>query len=222
MTRRRSFPISIEGLAARIVGRDVPGRRPPTSWIPWTTTLQKALLSRVPAEERAELKTLLTFDPDTAGGVMNTEVVILDQDLSADQGPCPQIREEVEDKEVPYYAYLTDKKDRLVGRPCPLRDLLLARRALTLKDLIKDPEPDHRGLQRGQGRGGAPDRPLQPPGPARGGLRQSAARRGHGRRRHRHHPRRGVRGYAGHGWWPVRTRPRTPRGSIPCACACPG
>ena len=48
--------------------------------------LRHALLNRVPEEERAELKTLLTFDPDTAGGVMNTEVVILDQDLSPDQG----------------------------------------------------------------------------------------------------------------------------------------
>jgi magnesium transporter len=97
--------------------------------------LQKALLSRVPAEERAELKTLLTFDPDTAGGVMNTEVVILDQDLNADQA-VSQIRQEVEDKEVPYYAYLTDKKDRLVG-VVSLRDLLLARRGVTLKDLVK-------------------------------------------------------------------------------------
>jgi magnesium transporter len=97
--------------------------------------LRKALLSRVPAEDRAELKTLLTFDPDTAGGVMNTEVVILDQDLNADQAVA-KIREEVEDKEIPYYAYLTDKKDRLVG-VVSLRDLLLAKRGVTLKELIK-------------------------------------------------------------------------------------
>jgi len=97
--------------------------------------LRKALLSRVPAEDRAELKTLLTFDPDTAGGVMNTEVVILDQDLNADQA-IAKIREEVEDKEIPYYAYLTDKKDRLVG-VISLRDLLLAKRGVILKELIK-------------------------------------------------------------------------------------
>ena len=97
--------------------------------------LQKALLSRVPAEDRAELKTLLTFDPHTAGGVMNTEVVILDQDLNADQA-ISKIREEVEDKEIPYYAYLTDIKDRLVG-VVSLRDLLLAKRGVTLKELVK-------------------------------------------------------------------------------------
>ena len=97
--------------------------------------LQQALLRRVPAEERAELKTLLTFDPDTAGGVMNTEVVILDQDLNVDLA-ITKIREEVEDKEIPYYAYLTDAKDRLVG-VVSLRDILLARRGAMLKDLVK-------------------------------------------------------------------------------------
>lgn len=97
--------------------------------------LRHALLNRVAAEERAELKTLLTFDPDTAGGVMNTEVVILDQDLNVDQA-IAKIREEVEDKEIPYYAYLIDKKDRLVG-VVSLRDILLAKRGAVLKDLVK-------------------------------------------------------------------------------------
>ncbi|ADU62728.1 MAG: magnesium transporter [Pseudodesulfovibrio sp.] len=97
--------------------------------------LRHALLNRVAAEERAELKTLLTFDPDTAGGVMNTEVVILDQDLNVDQA-IAKIREEVEDKEIPYYAYLTDKKDRLVG-VVSLRDILLAKRGAVLKELVK-------------------------------------------------------------------------------------
>ncbi len=97
--------------------------------------LRHSLLNRVPAEERAELKTLLTFDPDTAGGVMNTEVVILDQDLTVDQG-IAKIREEVGDKEIPYYAYLVDRKERLVG-VASLRDILLAKRGSVLKDLIK-------------------------------------------------------------------------------------
>ncbi|QGY41232.1 magnesium transporter [Pseudodesulfovibrio cashew] len=97
---------------------------------------RQALLRRVPEEERAELKTLLTFDPDTAGGVMNTEVVILDQDLAPDEA-IGQIREQVEDKEVPYYAYLTDRKERLVG-VVSLRDLLLAKRGVPLREMVKD------------------------------------------------------------------------------------
>ena len=123
-----------QGLAARIVEQMAPDDA--TDVLEGLDEdLRQALLRRVPAEERAELKTLLTFDPDTAGGVMNTEVVILDQDLNPDQA-IAKLREEVEDKEIPYYAYLTDKKDRLVG-VISLRDLLLARRGVALKELIK-------------------------------------------------------------------------------------
>lgn len=122
------------GLAARIVEQMYPDDA--TDLLDYLDEAhQQAILRRVPAEERAELKTLLTFDPDTAGGVMNTEVVILDQDLNVDQA-IAKLRDEVEDKEIPYYAYLTDKKDRLVG-VVSLRDMLLARRGRTLKELIK-------------------------------------------------------------------------------------
>jgi len=122
------------GLAARIVEEMAPDDA--TDLLDGLgEDLQKALLSRVAAEDRAELKTLLTFDPDTAGGVMNTEVVILDQDLNADEAVA-KIREEVEDKEIPYYAYLVDKKDRLVG-VVSLRDLMLAKRGAILKELVK-------------------------------------------------------------------------------------
>lgn len=122
------------GLAARIVEQMYPDDA--TDLLEGLDEeLRQALLKRVPAEERAELKTLLTFDPDTAGGVMNTEVVILDQDLNADQA-IAKLREEVEDKEIPYYAYLTDAKDRLVG-VVSLRELLLAKRGVTLKELVK-------------------------------------------------------------------------------------
>ena len=123
-----------KGLAARILEQMAPDDA--TDLLEGLEEEQRrALLSMVTAEDRAELKTLLTFDPDTAGGVMNTEVVILDQDLTADEAVA-KIREEVEDKEIPYYAYLTDKKDRLVG-VVSLRDLLLAKRGVILKELVK-------------------------------------------------------------------------------------
>ncbi|WP_419787837.1 magnesium transporter [Pseudodesulfovibrio sp.] len=124
-----------QGLAARIVEQMSPDDA--TDLLEGLDAeLRHALLIRVPAEERAELKTLLTFDPDTAGGVMNTEVVILDQDVTPDQA-IAVIRQEIEDKEVPYYAYLTDNKDRLTG-VVSLRDLLLAKRGIAVKELIKE------------------------------------------------------------------------------------
>jgi Mg/Co/Ni transporter MgtE (contains CBS domain) len=47
--------------------------------------LRLTLLSMLTAEDRASLRTLLTFYPHTACGVMNTEVVVLNQD--PERGP---------------------------------------------------------------------------------------------------------------------------------------
>ncbi len=96
---------------------------------------QKELLCRVSDAERAELRALLTFHPETAGGVMNTEIVILDQDINVDQA-ISKIRAEVEDKEIPYYAYIVDAKGRLAG-VVSLRDMLVSRHGHFLKDLVR-------------------------------------------------------------------------------------
>lgn len=122
------------GLAARIVGQMSPDDATDLL-VQLDEAHRKNLLSRVDAEDRAELKTLLTFDPETAGGVMNTEIVILAQDLTADEA-INTLRQEVEDKEIPYYAYLVDERDSLTG-VVSLRDLLVARRGAILKDLVK-------------------------------------------------------------------------------------
>ncbi len=96
---------------------------------------RRSLLGRISDEDRAELRNLLTFHPETAGGVMNTEVVILDQGLTADQA-IKKIRDEVENKEIPYYAYLADPVGRLTG-VVSLRDILVSRHGHFLKDLVK-------------------------------------------------------------------------------------
>jgi magnesium transporter len=121
-------------LAARIIGQMYPDDA--TDLLEeLDESHRKNLLGNLKAEDRAELKTLMTFDPDTGGGVMNTEVVVLSQDLSADEA-INKLREEVEDKEIPYYAYLVDERERLTG-VVSLRDLLLSRRGRKLKELVK-------------------------------------------------------------------------------------
>ncbi len=93
------------------------------------------LLDSLEKEDADEIRGLMAFDPETAGGLMNTEVVILEDSLNVDEG-IRQLRQEIEDKEVPYYAYVVDADDRLKG-VLSLRDLLLAPRGTSLSDMIK-------------------------------------------------------------------------------------
>lgn len=94
------------------------------------------LLRYVEAEDAEEIRTLLAFDEDTAGGIMNTEIIILNHNLTADQA-IMHIRREMEDKEIPYYAYIVDDKLRLAG-VLSLRDLLLCRPGSVLKNELSD------------------------------------------------------------------------------------
>ena len=95
---------------------------------------QARLLRRVEDDDATEIRTLMTFDPETAGGVMNTEVVVLDQGLTADQA-ISFIRKSIEDSEIPYYGYVVDQDDRLVG-VLSLRNLILAKPGKFLTDLV--------------------------------------------------------------------------------------
>lgn len=93
------------------------------------------LLNNLDTEDAEEIRHLMNFDPYTAGGVMNTEIVILDQNLTADQA-IMQIRREIEDKETPYYGYVVDAQQVLLG-VLSLRDLILLKPGVILRDELK-------------------------------------------------------------------------------------
>ena len=52
------------------------------------------LLNSMTPEDALELRALLTFDPDTAAGVMNTEIILVNSDASVDDA-IRQIRSEL-------------------------------------------------------------------------------------------------------------------------------
>ncbi len=93
-----------------------------------------ALLDKLGKEDSEELRNLLTFDPTSAAGVMNTEIILLQKDISVDAAIL-QIRKEMEDKESPYYAYIVDQKDILVG-VLSLRDLMLSRPGMRVEEAL--------------------------------------------------------------------------------------
>ena len=94
------------------------------------------LLSKIEDEDAKEIRHLMAYDPDTAGGIMNTEIVILEQDMTADQA-INHLRSVIEDKEVPYYVYVVGKSDHLLG-VLSLRDLLLCKPNQPLKEALND------------------------------------------------------------------------------------
>ncbi|MBQ7457393.1 MAG: magnesium transporter [Desulfovibrio sp.] len=92
------------------------------------------LLGHLEKEDSEELRNLLNFDPNSAAGVMNTELILVEETLTVDNAiAC--IRHEMEEKETPYYAYVVDDKDFLVG-VLSLRNLMLSRPGTLLKDAV--------------------------------------------------------------------------------------
>ena len=94
------------------------------------------LLSKIEDEDAKEIRHLMAYDPDTAGGIMNTEIVILEQDMTADQA-INHLRSVIEDKEVPYYVYVVGKSEHLLG-VLSLRDLLLCKPTQQLREALND------------------------------------------------------------------------------------
>ena len=92
------------------------------------------LLSNLPAEDAEQLRNLLSFDPDTAAGVMNTEIITVPLDVTVDDA-IQVIRSELEEKEMPYYVYVVDDKEILEG-VISLRDLMLARPGTPLENMV--------------------------------------------------------------------------------------
>ncbi|MDD4702311.1 MAG: magnesium transporter [Desulfovibrio sp.] len=93
-----------------------------------------ALLEKLTREDSDELRSLLNFDPDSAGGAMNTELILLEGNQTVDEA-IAHIRAEMSEKESPYYGYVVDSHDVLVG-VLSLRDLMLARPGTIVGDAV--------------------------------------------------------------------------------------
>ena len=98
------------------------------------------LLSKMEPEDAEKIRNLMDFDPETAGGVMNTEIIILDEKITVDDA-IHQIRAEIHDKEIPYYAYIVNSNDILIG-VLSLRDLLTSPEGTLLKDELADQDQE--------------------------------------------------------------------------------
>jgi magnesium transporter len=96
--------------------------------------LQDALLAGLSSEDAEILSGLLSYGPDTAGGLMTPEFVSFTTDMTVDAA-ISILRRRVEEAETIYYVYATDADGHLQG-VVALRDLALARSGTRLEDLV--------------------------------------------------------------------------------------
>ena len=83
------------------------------------------VLGAMQAEEASELRELLTYPPDTAGGIMTPDFAAVRPSLTVEQA-IAEIRRVADEAETIHYVYVTDDENRLVG-VLSLPDLVRAR-----------------------------------------------------------------------------------------------
>jgi magnesium transporter len=92
------------------------------------------LVQKLAAPQAAETRELEQYPPDTAGGIMTTQVTALPQNWTVEQAIAElrRIKQEVGQL---YYVYVVDETRRLVG-VLSMRDLILARPESTLAEIM--------------------------------------------------------------------------------------
>ena len=96
------------------------------------------ILAHMEQAEVEEVQELLGYPEDSAGGIMTTEFIALEERLTAAEA-INRLRELEPDAETIYYVYVTDGDDRLVG-VLSLRDLIVAQPDAVIRDvMIREP-----------------------------------------------------------------------------------
>ena len=96
--------------------------------------LAEQILVAMDAETAEELRELLVYPPDTAGGRMTPAFVSVDPHLRADQAVVA-LRQVAQEAETIYYVYVTDAEDHLHG-VLSLRALVLSPPNTLVRDLM--------------------------------------------------------------------------------------
>ncbi len=93
-----------------------------------------AILEKMKREGSEEIEGLLKYDDDTAGGIMVTDFIAFQQDVTAKEA-IEQIQTEYHDVEMPFYLYVVDEYGKLVG-VSSLRQLVVVPAETPLKQFM--------------------------------------------------------------------------------------
>lgn len=99
-----------------------------------TPVRREELVSDLPAEDAEEVRKLAAYRPDTAGGLMTTDVTALHEALTV-EGAIQVLRSKQQRHEQLFYSYVVDSRQHLVG-VLSMRDLILAQPDERLADIM--------------------------------------------------------------------------------------
>jgi magnesium transporter len=94
------------------------------------------ILALMEKDEADEVQELLGYAEDSAGGLMTTEFIALEEHVTAGEA-IDRLRELEPDAETIYYLYVTSDEGHLVG-VLSLRDLIIARPETLIRDVMID------------------------------------------------------------------------------------
>ena len=95
---------------------------------------QHKILDGMEEDFREEIEELLSFNPETAGGIMATEFVSVQETMTIDE-TLIFLRDISPNAETPYYIYVLDEQDVLKGI-VPIRAILTSLPSVLLKDVM--------------------------------------------------------------------------------------
>lgn len=99
---------------------------------------RERLMSGLEPETAEEINLLLSYDPETAGGVMTTDFGVVKIEQSIEEA-IQAIRRQREELDNIYYIYVVDAADHLRG-VVGIRDILLARPGARIRDIMHEVE----------------------------------------------------------------------------------
>ena len=95
---------------------------------------KESIILKMDKEDAEEVKELLEYDPDSAGGIMATEFLSVKDNMTVDE-VIKFLRDNAPDSETPYYIYVLDDYDVLKG-VVPLRDIVISDAQTIVKDIM--------------------------------------------------------------------------------------
>ncbi len=102
------------------------------------------LLQAIPPRLSADVRDLLRYDEESAGGIMQREFVALPPDATVDDG-IDAVRRRAADVPDIHNIFVVDEQHRLIG-VLPIRQLILANPRTALRNLMQTPVTAHTGM----------------------------------------------------------------------------